>query len=144
MAAPATRFVGLATPTGARGAPCVDCAAARLMLRRMTQFRASAAASLLLLLAGCAAEGTAPVQAVPQAEAEWRGVATNADRGRIRQWRDAWLEALQRARAAGHGAEIDAEGALLVPDAALLAVSPPAGEYRCRVTKLGAKSEGLL
>ncbi|TFI56729.1 DUF4893 domain-containing protein [Sphingomonas parva] len=110
----------------------------------MTWFRARAAALLLLPLAACASEGTPPVQAVPQAEAGWRDVATTADRHRIREWRTAWLRALERARAAGHGAEIDREGALLVPDAALLGVSPPAGDYRCRVTKLGAKTEGLL
>jgi hypothetical protein len=125
----------------------VDRAGHGLMLRRMTRSRAfTAAAAILLLppLAACAGQGTGPAEAVPRTEAEWRSVATSADRARIREWRDAWLEALQRARAAGHGAEIDAEGALMDPDAALLGVAPPAGDYRCRVTKLGAQSEGLL
>ena len=98
----------------------------------------------LSLLAGCATRHVGADQAVPQAEAGWRAVATTRDRGRIREWRTAWLRALAKARAAGHGAEIAAEGALLVPDAALLGVAPPAGDYRCRVTKLGAKSAGLL
>ena len=39
---------------------------------------------------------------------------------------------------------IAAEGALLEPDAALPGPAMPDGDYRCRVTKLGAKSAGLL
>ena len=46
-------------------------------------------------------------------------LATEDDRRRLRDWRDAWTEALDQARAAGHGAEIAREGALLEPDAAL-------------------------
>jgi hypothetical protein len=46
--------------------------------------------------------------------------------------------------AGGHGAAIAAEGALLQPDAALEGVAPPAGSYRCRTIKVGAKSPGLL
>lgn len=107
---------------------------------------AAAAGSILLLpfAAACAPARPGPAEAVPQAEAAWRSVATEGDRGRIREWRTAWLRALEKARAGGHGAAIDAQGALMVPDAALLGVSPPAGDYRCRVTKLGAKGEGLL
>ena len=99
---------------------------------------------LALLLSACASQRVGPEEAVPQREAGWREVATGADRERLREWRSAWLRALAKARAAGHGAEIAGEGALLVPDAALDHVDPPAGNYRCRVTKLGAKSEGLL
>jgi hypothetical protein len=107
---------------------------------------AAAAGSILLLplTAACAPQRVGPAQAVPQADAAWRSVASETDRGRIREWRTAWLRALEKARAAGHGAEIDAEGPLMVPDAALPGVAPPAGDYRCRVTKLGAKGEGLL
>ena len=116
------------------------------MLRRMRELRASVfAASLLLpLLAACTTPGRTPAEAVPQREGGWREVATVTDRGRIREWRTAWLRALAAARAAGHGAEIAREGALLLPDAALPGVSPPAGDYRCRVTKLGARQPGLL
>ena len=117
------------------------------MLGRMRELRARVvAASILLLplLAGCASSGSAPGDVVPQLDTGWREVATETDRGRIREWRSAWLRALAAARAAGHGAEIDREGALLLPDAALLGVSPPAGDYRCRVTKLGARQPGLL
>ncbi|QIK95392.1 DUF4893 domain-containing protein [Sphingomonas sp. HDW15A] len=75
---------------------------------------------------------------------DWRFVATGNDRERLRDWRKAFATALARARAAGHGAEIDREGSLLQPDAAIGQVPVPNGDYRCRVIKLGAKSNGLL
>lgn len=62
----------------------------------------------------------------------------------MRAWRDAWIEALEEARAAGHAAEIAAEGALLEPDAALTEPLPPPGDYDCRTSKLGSASQGLL
>ena len=51
---------------------------------------------------------------------------------------------LEAARKAGHGAEIDREGALLDPDAAIAGPAIPNGMYRCRVIKLGAKDPGNL
>jgi Domain of unknown function (DUF4893) len=77
------------------------------------------------------------------AAANWRGTATEDDRGRIRDWREAWLEALADARGE-HGAEIAREGVLLDPDAALPDPLPPAGDYRCRTIKVGTPSEDLL
>lgn len=74
----------------------------------------------------------------------WRNVATDDDRRRMRNWRDAWEDALGAARAAGHGADLAREGPLLDPDAALPDALPPPGDYICRTTKLGAQSEGLL
>jgi hypothetical protein len=103
----------------------------------------AAAFAGLFLLAACTSPGTGPGEAVPQ-EAAWREIATHADRERLREWRSAWLKALAKARAAGHGGAIAAEGALLVPDGALEGAAPPAGAYRCRVIKVGAKGEGLL
>ncbi|HEX8583161.1 MAG TPA: DUF4893 domain-containing protein [Allosphingosinicella sp.] len=103
----------------------------------------AAPAALLLALAACTAPGTGPAEAVPQVDG-WRSVATEADRARLRDWRDAWLKALKKARGAGHGSEIAAEGVLLQPDTALDGAAPPAGDYRCRTIKIGAKSEGLL
>jgi hypothetical protein len=101
-----------------------------------------------LLLPACAAGETGPAAAVPaaalSAAAGWRSIATDADRERVRKWRTAWIRALAKARAGGHSAEIAGEGLLLEPDAALRGVAPPAGDYRCRVLKVGAKSEGLL
>lgn len=101
-----------------------------------------------LLLPACAADESGPGAAVPaaavSAAAGWRSIATEPDRERVRKWRTAWVAALAKARAGGHSAEIAAEGVLLEPDAALRQVAPPAGDYRCRVLKVGAKSEGLL
>jgi hypothetical protein len=96
-----------------------------------------------LLLPGCAEAKPGPAAAVPVVS-NWRSVATDADRERVRKWRTAWVRALAQARAAGHGAEIAAEGALLQPDSALKGAEPPPGDYRCRVVKVGAKGEGLL
>ncbi len=75
---------------------------------------------------------------------DWRQIATPDDRDRLRDWRDAFVSALKAARASGHGAQIDREGVLLVPDAALGGGPIPNGDYRCRVIKLGAKSPGML
>ena len=75
---------------------------------------------------------------------DWRAVATASDRERLRDWRTAFTRALDQARKAGHSAEIAREGRLLEPDAALGPVPIPNGRYKCRVIKVGAKSEGLL
>jgi hypothetical protein len=101
------------------------------------------AAALALLLAACTTPGTGPEEAVPRVDG-WRSVATEGDRERIREWRTAWLRALGKARAAGHGPAIAAESVLLQPDAALDNAAPPPGDYRCRTIKIGAKSDGLL
>jgi len=81
---------------------------------------------------------------IPSATRDWRTVATQDDRARLRDWRDAFVAGLKAARAAGHSAEITREGALLEPDAALGGGAIPNGNYRCRVIKLGAKSRGML
>jgi Domain of unknown function (DUF4893) len=75
---------------------------------------------------------------------DWRRAATPNDRDRLRDWRGTFTAALAAARKSGHGAEIDREGALLNPDAALAGGAIPNGMYRCRVIKLGAKAAGNL
>ncbi|WP_129792263.1 DUF4893 domain-containing protein [Sphingosinicella sp. CPCC 101087] len=76
--------------------------------------------------------------------AAWRAEVTDEDRRRLRDWRQAWIDALEQARAAGHVDEIAREGALLDPDAALTEPAPPPGDYDCRTIKIGARSgEGL-
>ena len=99
--------------------------------------------SLALLVAGC---GTVRQSAgmLPQWSNDWRQVATENDRKRLRDWRKAFVDGLDAARKAGHGADITREGALLDPDAALTGGPIPNGTYACRVIKLGAKSQGLL
>lgn len=95
----------------------------------------------LLPLAACAAiPGRAP-SSIPT---DWRSVAAGNDRERLSEWRQAFTEALDKARKGGHGADIDREGALLDPDAAIGPVPIANGDYRCRVIKVGAKSDGLL
>lgn len=75
------------------------------------------------------------------APAGWRDVATAADRERLRTWRDAWTEALQKVRASGQGDKLAIQGPLMQPDAALASVTPPPGDYSCRTFKLGAQQE---
>lgn len=94
----------------------------------------------LLLLGGCAGRDVPARTASPPG---WRAVATADDRGRIGDWRTAWVEALRRARAAGHAADIEREGALLAPDAALPGAALPDGLYGCRVIKVGGQGDLL-
>jgi hypothetical protein len=89
-----------------------------------------------LLLAACA---HAPNPQVT----DWRVVTTDNDRERLRDWRKAFVKALDQARVAGHTADVAKEGALLEPDAALGPVPIPNGRYKCRAIKLGAKSPGM-
>jgi hypothetical protein len=91
-----------------------------------------------LVLAACAAK---PIISTPTAD--WRAVATSTDREKLRRWRDAFVQGLTEARAAGHSREIEAQGVLLEPDAALGGPIPNGG-YRCRVIKLGTQSPGML
>lgn len=99
----------------------------------------------LCALGGCAggARNDRPAP-VALASPDWRTIATEQDRGRIRGWRDAWMRGLAQARASGNGAAVLNEGVLLHPDAALAFADPHPGTYRCRVIKIGAKSAGLL
>ena len=103
-------------------------------------------ALLLLALLGLTGCGVVRSSAgmVPEWTRDWREVATEADRTRLRDWRKAFTDALAAARKSGHAAEIAREGALLDPDAALGGGPIPSGQYACRVLKLGAKSAGLL
>jgi hypothetical protein len=74
----------------------------------------------------------------------WRSIATEADRRRLRDWRDAWIEAVAQARGEGHGDAVAAEGGLLDPDLALETPAPPAGNYDCRWLKLGSQQRGTV
>ena len=100
----------------------------------------------LALFACGSRQGGAEVQAAraPAPAPDWRSIVTADDRERLRNWRTAWVQGVRKARANGHGAVIAREGALLDPDAALNWRTPPAGNYRCRVIKVGAKTRGML
>lgn len=74
----------------------------------------------------------------------WRAAATDQDKARIRNWYTSWQKALADANAKGHGAEIEREGVLLQPMAALPNPHLPAGDYRCRTLKLGSKGRSTL
>lgn len=97
----------------------------------------------LLALSACSTFG-AERPVLRATGSDWRAVATSADRVRLRDWRTAFTQALAKARAGGHAAAIEKEGALLQPDAASGGVPIPNGFYACRVIKLGAKQPGLL
>lgn len=84
-----------------------------------------------------------PTEIVRTPSADWRAVVTDKDRVRLRDWRQYFVSGLDAARKSGHGDEIAREGKLLDPDSALGGPIPN-GPYRCRVIKLGAKSEGML
>jgi len=104
----------------------------------MTRSQIGALGSALLVLC-VAGEPAAAKDDVPT---DWHKVATTADRDRLRTWHQAWIDALAKARAAGQGEAIAAQGALFDPDRALAGARPPAGDYRCRVFKLGAQRPG--
>lgn len=96
----------------------------------------------LLPLSACST--IAPNEVITGATRDWRQVATQADRHRLRDWRTVWVNALRQAEAGGYGAQVRSEGVLLQPDAALGGAGVPNGNYRCRMIKLGARSQGLL
>lgn len=94
-----------------------------------------------LLLAGCATlRSPPPAEPAP----EWRSAATSEDRARLRDWHSTFKQAVLAAQRSGRDQEVAREGVLLQPDAAIPSGPIPNGEYRCRVLKLGAKSQGLL
>jgi hypothetical protein len=102
------------------------------------------AATLALLASSCAGQaGSAGPSQDPPQLLSWRQIATVSDRTRLRRWRTAWVEGLAKA-GPSYQAEIDREGPLLQPDAAIGWKDPPAGTYRCRTIKLGAQSAGML
>ena len=105
----------------------------------------SALLGTTLVAGGCASHDAAcPAVVSNPASQIWRSKIDKADNDRLRRWRDSWVRALADARSAGFGAQIDAEGSLLDPDAALPLKQPPAGIYSCRTIKLGAQSPALL
>jgi len=99
----------------------------------------------LLALAGCGARGgDAPPATWAATPPDWRSIATDHDRERLREWRTAWMEAIRKVDTSGQRPALVREGALVSPDAAVEWQDPPPGDYACRVIKMGAKQRGLL
>ena len=99
------------------------------------------AACVSLAACGSTVAGIGPAKASPvfdsqDRDVDWRRVATAADRGRLRGWRGAWVNALAQV----DPREIAREPVLFDPDRALVDPLPPPGPYRCRTFKLGARA----
>ena len=105
--------------------------------------RAALLTALALASTGCDVIEQ-PSGLIPQWTTAYKQVLSENDRVRLRDWRKTFEDALAAARKSGHGADIQREGALLDPDAALAGPTIPNGMYRCRVIKLGAKDVGNL
>lgn len=75
---------------------------------------------------------------------DWHDAITDPDHVRLRDWRKAFVAGLDQARKDGHGAEIDGQGRLLDPDAAMDGATLSVGFYRCRVIKLGSRDAGRV
>jgi len=74
----------------------------------------------------------APAAVAARAQPDWRRVASDADRARLRGWRDAWVAALALLPP-GTAAR---DPALFDPDRTLAEAMPSAGTYRCRFHRL--------
>ena len=101
------------------------------------------AAFLAAALLGCSSCTVLeqPSGLIPRWTTAWKEVATADDRQRLADWRTNFVSALDAARKSGHAADVAREGVLLEPDAALGPPGLPNGMYRCRVIKLGAKTD---
>ncbi len=100
------------------------------------------AAAVPLLMAGCAAPApklvAPPVPAPAPSKADWwKRVASPADAARIAHIATAWNAALAGATSHGSAAEVEQEGVLLHPDAALAMPAPSVGSYQCRLVRFG-------
>jgi hypothetical protein len=103
-----------------------------------------AVALACLVLAGCGGDKARPRAVTAERPSmDWRKMATQADRDRLRNWRTAWTDAIAQVHAGGRTAALAPMGALFEPDRALPKALPPAGDYRCRTFKLGAKAAGM-
>ena len=93
------------------------------------------------VLSGCAASGH--LSAEQPANVDWRRVATQADRSRLRNWRQAWVAAIATVRQRGGNAALGSEPRLFDPDRALAGAALAAGSYRCRRWKLASHDPAL-
>lgn len=108
----------------------------------------AAAAVIAALLAGCASTpsgGPPPPPPGPGSRPilpDWQAAIREYDRDRLARIGEAWETALDQAIRDGHREKLRDLGNLPDPDAALRDPLPPAGNYRCRTVKLGARQGG--
>jgi hypothetical protein len=84
-----------------------------------------------------------PSGMIPRWTLAWKDEVTADDHERLRNWRATFVAAVNAGRAT-HAGEVNREGVLLQPDAAIPGAAIPDGMFRCRVIKLGAKQPGNL
>jgi hypothetical protein len=109
----------------------------------MTMFRLCLVPMMAVTLASCGVHEAIPTPGQTVNVADWRQMATDADRERLRDWRKTWLLGVAAVQKSGKGALLDAEGPLFDPDRAIDGAVPPPGRYRCRVFKLGANGTAM-
>ena len=101
----------------------------------------------LALVLGLSVAGGASIAHASRRQAEavdWRRAATEADRQRLRNWREAWIKGLAQARRGGWASDVAALGNLANPDRSIAEPGLPDGDYRCRTIKLGSQGRSTL
>lgn len=110
--------------------PCAAAAAAAIL----------AACTAMTPGAGC--EAAPVVEDTPPWATDWQTRISPSDLARLNGETDAWAEAVRAAERL-EPARMQAEGALVRPDAGPRAAPPP-GRYRCRTIKLGGEFLGFV
>lgn len=106
----------------------------------MSTVRTFAAFGAIVTLAtgcGSASAKRKPVLQQAMAAADWKVAVTARDMERLRNWRTAFVKAVDQAQAKGNGPSMKREGLLLDPDASIDGRPPPPGAYRCRKIRIG-------
>lgn len=94
-------------------------------------------AAALFSVTACADDGL-HLQNREQQIVNWHRRITEDDRFRLAHWRPSMISALNAART-GNARAVDESGVVLQPDAASEPVAFSAGQYRCRILKIGAQ-----
>jgi hypothetical protein len=108
---------------------------------------------LLTLLSACAQSPTpialgfrSNVSASPAAldgiSPDWKAIMLPGDATRLAALEGRWTTTLADLRATSFQQDVEGEGALLDPAAALARPAPPPGRYKCRVVRLGKAATG--
>ena len=112
------------------------------MLRLSPLLSRPATLAMLALLAACQTPRSAPERPRPvvtvQESESWREAALDEDAALIDALPATWIQALAESRRR-YGRAVSAEGALLVPGAALPQAAPAPGPYRCRALQIGTR-----